>query len=331
VKNSKKQKRSRVKIVIIGGGDAFKLHLSGYQRCATLKLHGVFSSRMTVQAKELGIISYPSLEAVLDDPEVEAIDVATPSSFHAEIALEAMRRGKHVLVEKPVDIDLAKAQQLLDKSRECGVVASYVSQFRFSSGIEQMAELLADNILGNLVCVNSTLFINRDEYYYKKSPWRSDIERSGGGVLLMNGIHPIDTLVYLLGVPKVMSARLVYDLDGKQGQIERLASVVMQFEPAVVANILVTSLADRNYPTTLDFVGTKGRATLTEYNISALSLQSSEQIRHRIGKSGSAMFAAQLDDFGNAIRSGSRTRTPIKDGLISLETVLEAYRIGRNE
>lgn len=331
LKLNKKQRKKRIQAAVIGGGDAFQLHLSGYKKCSTLKLHGVFSSRAVTQVQELGIVSYSSLESVLNDPEVDAIDVATPSSYHAEIALEAMRHGKHVLVEKPVDIDLAKARQFLDKSRESGVVAAYVSQFRFSSGIEQMVEILAKNILGRLICVNATLFINRGESYYRKSPWRQDIERSGGGVLLMNGIHLIDTLVYLLGVPKVVSAKLMYGFDGDYGEIERLASVIMEFKSTVMANILVTSYANCNFPTMLDFVGTDGRAILTEYNISTLSLQNGGMIQRRIGKSSSAMFAAQLDDFGCAIRTGNRPRTPIEDGLISLNTVLNAYQIGRSE
>ncbi|MFZ4857825.1 MAG: Gfo/Idh/MocA family protein [Desulfuromonadaceae bacterium] len=327
-----KRKTGRLKTVVIGGGDAFQLHLAGYRRCTMLQLHGVFSSRLAVQSQELGVISYPSLEAVLNDPVVDAIDVAVPSSFHAEIALEAISRGKHVLVEKPIDIDPVKVRQIIDKSREWGVVAAYVSQFRFSSGIEQIAELLANNFMGELVCVNVALFINRGESYYRESPWRRDIKLSGGGVLLMNGIHPIDTLIHLLGVPKVVAAKLEYGPpEGVYGDFERLASVMMEFNPAVVANILVTSYADCNYPTTLDFIGTKGRAILTEYNISALSLQDGRMIRHRIGKSSATLFAAQLDDFGRAIRTGNQPRTPIEDGLISLETVLEAYRIGRSE
>jgi len=325
-----KQRKKRIRVVVIGGGDAFQLHLSGYKRCTTMKLHGVFSSRMAAQAQELGIVSYPSLESVLNDPEVEAIDVATPSAYHAEIALEAMRHGKHVLVEKPIDIDIAKARQLLDKSRKGNIIAAYVSQFRFSSGIEQMAELLTKDILGKLVCINATLFINRGEAYYRKSPWRKNIEQSGGGVLLMNGIHLIDTLVYLLGVPKVVSAKLMYGLNGCYEKIERFANVIMEFKPTTVANIQVTNYANCNYPTTLDFIGTNGRATLTEYNISAISLQNGK-IQRRIGKSSSAMFAAQLDDFGRAIRTGTRPRTPIEDGLVSLDTVLNSYQIGRSE
>ena len=326
--NHAKKKKKRVQAAVIGGGDAFRLHALGYRKCTSMRLRGVFSPRHVPEARELGIVSYPSFEAVLSDPEVDAIDITTPSSCHAEMALEAMRRGKHVLVEKPVDVDPVKARQILDYSHESGLVAAYVSQFRFSSGIEQMKELLEGRVLGDLACVNATLFINRDEAYYLKSPWRKDISRSGGGVLLMNGIHLIDTLIYLIGIPKVVSSKLVCSLDGGHGEIERLANVVLEFSPAVVANIHVTGFADRNYPTTFDFVGTRGRATLSEYNIIKLTLQSGEVVKRRIGKSYPATFAAQLDDFGNAIRTGRRLRTPIEDGIDSLNIVLEAYRLG---
>ena len=168
------QRTRRVRTVIVGTGLAFRAHLSGYRRCKHLALYGIVSSKNPQIAAQLGVAVYASFEDALRDPAVDAIDLAVPTGLHADMAISAMRAGKHILIEKPLDADPAKARQVVEESRKHGVIASYISQYRFSAGIELMKEILADNGIGELVCVNSTQMIDRGNAYYFESPWRAN-------------------------------------------------------------------------------------------------------------------------------------------------------------
>jgi len=325
-----KKRLRRVKTVIVGTGLAFRAHLSGYRRCKHLALHGIVSSKSTKIAAQLGVTSFTSLEEALNDPTVDAIDIAVPNCFHADMAMSAMRAGKHVLIEKPLDIDPIKARQVVEESKKHGVIASYVSQYRFSAGIELMKEVLANNGIGELICVNGTLMIERGDVYYSESPWRADPGKSGGGVLIMNGIHVVDSLCYLLGRPEVVASRMICTSQKGFDPIDDTTSLILTFKRSVTASLLFTKCADKNNQSRLEFVGRKGRVVLSEFN--SVPLKDREGgTYYRIGKSEAAMFAAQLDDFGSAIRFGTKLRTPVEEGIISLEAICRAYEMGSYE
>ena len=321
-------KPGRVKAVAVGCGLAFQSHLSGYRRCANLALHGVVSSKNPELANELGVLCYPSLKAALDDPAVDAIDLTVPSHLHAEMALAAIHHNKHVLIEKPIDSNVCKARKVVEESRKRRITVSYVSQFRFSSGVEHMMEILSSDILGTLICINGILMVERADDYYLESPWRGDPQKCGGGVLLMNGIHLVDVLTYLLGTPEVIAVKLFRDPHGTHALLEDAASLILSFEYSVMTTLLMARNAGRNYPTQVEFIGRKGRAVLSEYNLVSIQLNDGKKLRRRFGKSTTAMFAAQLDDFGSALRFGTERRTAVEEGLISLETVFRAYEMG---
>jgi predicted dehydrogenase len=321
------QKAKRVRTVIVGTGLAFRAHLSGYRRCKHLKMHGIVTSTNQEIAKQLGIATYASLEDALNDQKVEAIDLVVPTGFHADMAISAMRSGKHVLIEKPLDTDPAKARQIVEESKKHAVIASYVSQYRSSAGIELMKEILADNGIGELICVNCTQMIKRDDAYYSESPWRANPVMSGGGILIMNGIHIVDSLCYLLGHPEVVAAKVICTSQKGFQPIDDTASIILSFRQSITATLVFSKCAGQNHPSRIEFVGRKGRVVLTEFN--PVPMKDKEGSSHyRIGKSPDVMFAEQLDDFGSAIRYGTELRTPLEEGLISLETIYRAYEMG---
>ena len=315
--------KRRVKVVAVGTGLALEAHLLGYRRCRFIKLHGIVSQRDRELPHRLGVGHYPSLQAALDDPQVEAVDLVVPTHLHADMASAAIAQGKHVLVEKPVDADLAKARELIAKIAESDLVISGVSQFRFSPGVDELAHILDRGLLGELLLCEASLCIHRDRAYYDLASWRNDRRLAGGGVLLMNGIHLIDVLISLLGVPQVSAARMVCTRD--YIQVEDLVSVSLIFETGVLATLNLTSHAQKNYPTRICLTGSRGKAVLSEYRLIQLEIDGEKQRCKGRGLSTEQFFRAQLEDFGAAIVYGKPSQTPIKAGLLALEVVHAAY------
>ena len=316
----------KVNTVIIGGGLASNSLLAGFRRCKRLSLQGLVSTRQKRTCRELGITHYSSIDEVLNDPKIEAIVIAVPSYLHVDIALAALKKKKHILVEKPIDVCFNKARELVAESKLSNRIISYVSQFRFSPGIEQLKDIIANKVLGELISITGELSISRKAIYYQEAPWREDIKKSGGGILMMNGIHLIDVLIYLLGIPKVLSADFIYK--DKTKLIENSAQVNFLFHKHILGSLSLTRDAQENYKTYLKFIGRKGCATLSEYKLNTVELTDGSSIKGRTSKNTAALFALQLDNFGSSIRNGSLLRTPIEDGLNTLGCIAEAYDVG---
>ena len=305
--------RRRIKVVAVGNGAALEAHLLGYRRCRFVKLHGIASRQEHQPHHHCGVKHYPSFEAALYDPAVEALDLVVPTYLHADMALEAIARGKHVLIEKPIDVDLEKARKLVDWSIQSGLVVSCVSQFRFSPGIDELARVVERGALGKLLLCDVNLCIHREQDYYDSAVWRNDPRLAGGGVLMMNGIHLIDVLCSLLGTPQVSAARIA--TTRHYLHVEDVASISLVFRTGLLATLNITSHASRNYPTTIRLTGSRGQAVLLEYCLVQLEIDGEKQRCAGRGCSTEQFFRAQLEDFGAAITRGEPLRTPVEAGL----------------
>ena len=141
-----------------------------------------------------------SLDTILDDRSVEAVLVVTPANTHRDIAERCAAAGKHVLLEKPVDITTAQAEAAVAACRKAGVKLGIVLQHRFRPAGVRLAELLAAGELGRIVGCSTVIRLWRPQAYYDE-PGRGSFARDGGGVLLSQGIHTLDLLISFAGLP----------------------------------------------------------------------------------------------------------------------------------
>ena len=143
----------------------------------------------------------PNVEAVLSDPDIDAVDVCLPTDMHAAVAIEAMRAGKHVLVEKPMALDGRSADQMVDEAQKSGRVLMTAQVLRF---FPEYVALRGAVTQGQLGLVRSAVFRRRCA-----APawgrWLKDPEKSGGGVFDLL-IHDIDIALHLFGAPESLSA-----------------------------------------------------------------------------------------------------------------------------
>lgn len=149
-----------------------------------------------------------ALQEILADPLVEAVIVATPAYTHLEIAAAALAAGKHTLVEKPLDVTLARAEELVGRAAAHGVHLGVVLQHRFRPGAQRLRQLLESGTLGAVQsAVLQVPWWRSQEGYYAKAG-RGTLARDGGGVLLTQAIHAIDLFRSLVGVRAVVASQI---------------------------------------------------------------------------------------------------------------------------
>lgn len=145
-----------------------------------------------------------SYDSVLSRGDVDAVVLCLPSGMHADFGIKAARAGKHVVTEKPIDINPAKGRELADACADAGVQCAVISQNRFADGAATLKQALVDGTLGQPVLVEASVKWFRHDEYYAKSDWRGRIEGEGGGVIMNQAIHTIDLLLWYFGVPEAL-------------------------------------------------------------------------------------------------------------------------------
>jgi len=145
-----------------------------------------------------GCAAEPGLDQLLARPDVDVVCVCVPSGLHAEVGTRAAKAGKHLVVEKPIDVTLAAADRLIEAAHAAGVALTVISQHRFDPGLIELKRLLGDGALGRLVLAEASTKWYRTQAYYDSAEWRGTWAMDGGS-LMNQGIHYVDLLRWCMG------------------------------------------------------------------------------------------------------------------------------------
>ena len=277
--------------------------------------------------------AYHTTAALLADPEVTAVYVATPPHLHAEQTIQAAAAGKHVLCEKPLARSSAEAQTMIDACRANGVQLMVCYYQRYNSRHQQIKQLLATGAIGQVTAVR----INFSDYV-PPTPgfWHHTPAISGGGPLMDLGIHAIDLLRYLCGEScgAVTTVTALVDTLGADSPVEDTATLLLQLAngaQAIVTSHWSTANFDPQQSNGLAIYGTLG--TIYAAPIAAKDSSGTLQlltatgvIDFSVAPGGVRPHVALLEDFGQAIVTGDSSPVGGEEGVIGLQIVEAAYQ-----
>ncbi len=198
---------------LIGCGVIAPSHAKAIQEVASTKLVAccdVIRERAEDRAKEFGdsdTAVYTDLEEMLDDPNLDAVSICTPSGMHADNGIMAAQAGKHILSEKPMDVTLQKIDALIAAAEENHVKLAGVFQRRTYEASKRVREAVRIGKLGKLVLGDCYQKYFRSHEYYASGEWRATWALDGGGALMNQGVHGIDLLLYIMGDIRRLNAR----------------------------------------------------------------------------------------------------------------------------
>ena len=203
----------------------------------------VDEERLNSVAQEFGVKAYKDYEEMLKDPEVEVVNVCTPSGMHADMAIQAVRAGKHVIVEKPVDISLEKIDKLIEEGRKAGVKMSGIFQSRFHPLNRRIKQAIDEGRLGKLTGIHGLVLWWRAQSYYqgKHGSWKGTWSMDGGGSLMNQGIHTVDLMQWFGG--RVKSVFGYFGVYGHDIEAEDKTVAVLKFESGALGTLTTTTAA----------------------------------------------------------------------------------------
>ena len=279
------------------------------------------------------------LATILEDRDVAAVAILSPANTHLEIARRAAAAGKHVLLEKPIEITTARAVELVETCRRAGVALGIVLQHRFRPAAMRLAGLLREGALGELVGCSTVIRLWRPQSYYDE-PGRGSMARDGGGVLISQGIHTLDLMLSLAGpvaeVRGFSATTAVHTME-----TEDLVCAAVRYESGALGTIDATTAAYPGNPERIELIGTRGTASLVGTSL-AVRLHDGTAIDMApdasAGGTGADPMAfphdyhrAVMADFIEAITTGREPRVTGEEALKVhrlIDALIEAGRTG---
>lgn len=207
---------------------------------------------------------------VLRRPDVDVVSICTPSGQHAEQAIAAANAGKHILVEKPMALSLADADAMIDACVHNGVKLGIALQRRAEPLYIRVREAIAAGDLGELTLGVITMPYSRDAAYYAQAEWRGTWALDGGGVLMNQGIHLVDLLVWFMGDPVSIHAHA--DTLHRPVEVEDVAAATLRFANGSLATITATTTAAPGFPHRIELYGTNGGIQIEGETVGAWTL-----------------------------------------------------------
>ena len=254
----------RHRIAIVGLGMAVTPHakslLDLQDRAEVACAMSPTAARRAAFATRFPFPTADNLDHILADRSIGVAGVLTPPNTHLEIASALARAGKHVLLEKPLDVSTARAEQLVAACRDAGVTLGVVLQHRFKPAAERLAAILRDRALGEIVNCSTSIRLWRPQSYYDE-PGRGTKARDGGGVLLTQGIHTLDLMLSLAG-PIAEVSGYAQTTPVHRMETEDLVCAAVRFASGAIGVIDATTAAYPGGPERIELIGTKGAASL---------------------------------------------------------------------
>ena len=220
---------------------------------------------------------YSDADALIDDPNVNAIYVATPPAQHAQYAIAAMRAGKPVYVEKPMAASYNECEEMVRVSEETGVPCFVAYYRRTLPYFLKVINLIDDGALGDISTIQVRFAIPPYETDYKRAthPWRVKKEIAGAGYFYDLASHQLDLLDFLLG-PIVDAKGHSANIAGLY-EVEDTVAATFQFESGVVGSGSWSFVAPQDTRTdTIELIGTKGKLSFSTFMFTDIVLQTSD-------------------------------------------------------
>lgn len=329
-----------VNVGIIGSRFVSSIHAESLRSCAHARIVAVASptsGHVEEFARKFGISRhFTDYRDLLALPEVDMVVVGAPNNLHCQIAVDAAAAGKHVVMEKPLCLNLAEADRMIEACRAAKVKLMYAEELCFAPKYVRLKQLLDSGALGK-----PTLIKQSEKHDGPHAPHFWDVERSGGGVTMDMGCHGIEFFRWMLGRPRITSvyAQMSTQVHMAKTKGDDNAIIIVEFEDGTVgvAEESWTKLGgmdDRS-----EVHGSEGVAYADLLHGNAIETYSARGYEYAVEKAGSTKgwsftifeeawnygFPQEMEHFVDCVRRDKQPLVTGEDGRAVLEAIFAAY------
>lgn len=316
----------KVRVGVIGAGNIAGGHARAYRERDDVELVAIADVDLA-RAEEAGrrwSCQASTVEQLLERSDIDAVSLCTPPNSHAELTIEALKQGKHVLVEKPIALSLEETDAMIATANAANRTLMVAQTHRYWPANVRAKELIEEGAIGELISVVDEVLsdnrVNGDVV-----PWRLQRAIAGGGVVMDNGVHSLDRLAWWVSSPvRTVYGKVSTDIDPID--VENNALAVLTFANGVTAHSRLSFTTPRKASRCrAEFVGTEGIVQVETWGeIVRIGFDGkTEVLPHDRTRTG---LQVEIADFIESIKEGRAPQVTAEVGRHALELVLAVYR-----
>ena len=306
--------------------------------------------RLNKVVEQYGVKGYARYEEMLADKEIEVVNVCTPSGMHVDMAIPAVEAGKHIIVEKPVDVMAERIERLIEAVQKAGVKATAIFQSRTVPMNRRIKDAIDTGRLGKLIGVHALLPWWRAQSYYEgpHGSWKGTWALDGGGSLMNQGVHTMDLLQWFGG--RVKSVMGTFGVYGHDIEAEDMSAGLLKYYNGAIGTVMTTTCAYPGLSQLITIYGENGviqkeESTLKAWKIKGecekeeeaemLALYGPKEQRDGATTAsdpmavGAAGHQGQVEDLVRAIREDGEPYITLESAKHAVEVVNAIYESGR--
>ncbi len=336
---------------IIGCGMIARFHIRAIQEIPGARVAALVSRSQESAAKliaEVGLPPVPvfhSVEDAVQTPGVDAVIITTPSGAHCEPAIVAAKAGKHVVVEKPLEITGPRCQSIIDACARAGVQLCTIFPSRFADSSATLKAAVEAGKFGKLTLGETTCKWWRSQAYYDEGGWKGTQALDGGGALMNQAIHSVDLLLWMMG-DAAQVCGFTATLAHERIEVEDTAVAAIRFKNGALGVIQATTSVHPGYPKTIAIHGDRGSAVIEQEDVMRWDFTPAteddtkvkERFAAKVGASGGSAdpkaishegHRRQLADFVDAVQSHRPPKVDGREGKKAVDLICAIYESAR--
>ena len=318
----------KVNYAILGCGSISKTHIKALLQVEHAILYAVCDKaeeRAAAAAEAVEdnkVLIYTDMDEMLADKNVDAVIILTASGSHGDMGIKAARAGKHVVVEKPIDISVDKARKLIETCEENNVSLSCIFQHRYDDDTIELKKAVEEGRLGrlNAGCCHTKWY--RSQEYYDEVDWRGTMEYDGGGALMNQGIHQLDLFQYIMGEVDEVFAYCATRAHNRI-DVEDICMATLKFKNGALGILEASTIANPGFYTRIDINGSKGTVILQNNTVQEWKVEGEAEYQ---GTTTKLPHALQLAEITDSIIEGKPSLVNGGEALKVLSLVEAIYR-----
>jgi len=333
---------------IIGTGNIAHIHAQAIQSIGNAALAGVYNINKD-KADQFAVAyqcrSYATLAEMLDSSDIDVVCICTPSGMHLEPALECIGKGKHCLIEKPLEITPERCDRIIAAAEKAGTTVGVIFPLRFYEVSRLLKQAVVNGRFGNIVMGDAYVKWYRTPGYYQSAAWRGTWKYDGGGALMNQGIHAVDLLQWLMGPVKSVHA-FSKNIRHLNIEVEDTVVAILGFANGALGTIACSTAAFPGSPKRIEILGTSGTAVVEENNLVTWQFaDETEDDRHIRDMYSASVSAAggsanpmaigfyghqkQIEDMIHALECSQNVSIDGREGKKSVEIISAIYESAR--